>query len=240
LFNADEVASQYWRGICRAQTQISCGLNHAADVTATWSSAGETLKIEFAYQGETRNCELAVIGEHNVRNAVAAVALAILGGNDFGTAVKNLTGFSGVKGRLQILSGPARSRLIDDSYNANPDSLEAGIKVLCSLQGTPWLALGDMGELGAEAMALHRQAAQSAREQGVEKLFGIGEMSCIASEEFGEAGYCSEQIDEMAGIILSQVHQGVNLLVKGSRAAGMERLVEILTGPLSDGDVNAV
>ena len=240
LFNADEVASRYWRGICQAATQISCGLNHAADVTAAWSSAGVALKIEFAYQGETQNCELAVVGEHNVRNAVAAVALAILGGHDFVDAVKNLAGFSGVKGRLQILSGPARSRLIDDSYNANPDSLEAGIKVLCSLQGSPWLALGDMGELGDEAMALHRQAAQSARRQGVEKLFGIGEMSCIASEEFGEAGYCSEQIDEMAGIILSQIHQGVNLLVKGSRAAGMERLVEILTRPLNDGDVNAV
>ena len=138
------------------------------------------------------------------------------------------------------MSGPARSRLIDDSYNANPDSLEAGIKVLCSLQGTPWLALGDMGELGTEATALHRQAAESARDQGVEKWFGIGEMSCIASEEFGDAGYCSEQIDDMAEIILSQIHQGVNLLVKGSRAAGMERLVELLTRPHNDGDVNAI
>ncbi len=240
LFNADEVASQYWKDLCAAQTQISCGLQNEADVTATWSAAGETLKVEIAYQHETHGCELAVIGEHNVRNALAGVSLALLCGCEFAVAVDNLAGFSGVKGRLQMLPGPSRSRLIDDSYNANPESLEAGIKVLCSLQGSAWLALGDMGELGAEAAALHRKAAQAAREYGVEKLFGVGEMSCIASEEFGDAGYCSERIEEMAELILSQIHQGVNLLVKGSRAAGMERLVAMLSQSVNGGDVNAV
>jgi len=240
LFNADEVASQYWHGLCAAQTQISCGLNNEADVTATWSAVDETLQVQFHYQGQSHGCELAVIGEHNVCNAVAAVSLAILAGTDFTVAVDNLAGFSGVKGRLQILPGPANSRLIDDSYNANPDSLEAGIKVLCSLPGSAWLALGDMGELGAEAMALHRQAAQTAASYGVEKLFGVGEMSCVASAEFGAAGYCYEGIEEMAKSILSQIHQGVNLLVKGSRAAGMERLVAILMQSANGGDANAV
>jgi len=240
LFNADEVASKYWHGLCAAKTQISCGLNNEADVTASWSVAGEGLQVEFNYQGQSHGCDLGVIGEHNVRNAVAAVSLAILAGVDFATAIASLTGFSGVKGRLQILPGPKNSRLLDDSYNANPDSLEAGIKVLCSLPGSPWLALGDMAELGAEAVALHRQAAQTAAQYGVEKLFGIGEMSCIASAEFGTAGYCCESIEEMAKNILLQIHQGVNLLVKGSRAAGMERLVVLLTQPVNGEDANAV
>jgi len=240
LFNADEVASQYWQTICAAKTQLSCGLNSQADVTATWSTAGEVLKVDFSYQGETHGCELDVMGEHNARNAVAAVSLAILAGVEFSVAVENLDGFSGVKGRLQLLPGPAHSRLIDDSYNANPNSLEAGIKVLCSLRGSPWLALGDMGELGTEAVELHRQAARMARELGVEKLFGVGEMSCIASQEFGAEGYCCERIDEMAETILSQIHQGVNLLIKGSRAAGMERLVTLLSQSVNGGDVNAV
>ena len=240
LFNADEVASQYWHGLCAAQTQISCGLNNEADVTATWSAVDETLQVQFHYQGQSHGCELAVIGEHNVCNAVAAVSLAILAGTDFTVAVDNLAGFSGVKGRLQILPGPANSRLIDDSYNANPDSLEAGIEVLCSLPGSPWLALGDMGELGAEAEALHRQAAQIAVQRGVEKFFGIGEMSCIASAEFADSGYCYEDIEEMAKSIPAQIHQGVNLLVKGSRAAGMERLIAILLQSANGGDVNAV
>ena len=240
LFNADEVASEYWHGLCAAQTQISCGLDNEADVTATWSAVDEALQVEFNYQGQSHGCELAVIGEHNVRNAVAAVSLAILAGVDFAVAVANLAGFSAVKGRLQILRGPANCRLIDDSYNANPDSLEAGIKVLCSLPGSPWLALGDMAELGAEAVALHRQVAQTAARYGVEKLFSVGEMSCIASAEFGAAGYCYEDVEEMAKSILSQIHQGVNLLVKGSRAAGMERLVAILTQPPNGGDAHAV
>ncbi len=240
LFNADEVASQYWKGLCAAETQISCGLDNAADVAATWSTAAEVLRVEFCYQGQGRVCELGAIGAHNARNALAAVSLAILAGIEFIVAVDNLARFSAVKGRLTILRGPANSCLIDDSYNANPASLEAGIEVLCSLPGSPWLALGDMGELGAEAEALHRQAAKSAVAHGVEKYFGIGEMSCIASTEFGAAGHCYEDIGEMAKSILGQIHQGVNLLVKGSRAAAMERLISILVQPEKGGDANAV
>jgi UDP-N-acetylmuramoyl-tripeptide--D-alanyl-D-alanine ligase len=240
LFNADEVASKYWHGLCAAETQINCGLDNAADVTATWSATTEALQVEFHYQGKSRGCELGVIGVHNVRNALAAVSLAILAGIDFDVAVDNMAGFSGVKGRLQILPGPADSRLIDDSYNANPDSLEAGIEVLCSLPGSAWLALGDMGELGAETEALHRKAARAAAAHGVEKFFAIGEMSCIASAEFGDEGYCFEDIGELAKSILEQIHEGVNLLVKGSRAAGMERLIAILVQSANGGDANAV
>jgi len=240
LFNADEVASQYWRGLCAAQRQITCGLDNAADVSASWSLDDATLEIEFSYRDETRGCALDVMGEHNVRNALAAVSLALLAGIEFKAAVASLAGFSGVKGRLQMLPGPAHSRLIDDSYNANPDSLQAGIRVLCSLQGSPWLALGDMAELGSEAVEIHRQAGRLARELGVEKLFGVGEMSCVASDEFGAAGYCYAHIEEMADAILSQIHQGVNLLVKGSRSAGMERLVTLLSQSVNGGDVNAV
>ncbi|MCG6891934.1 MAG: UDP-N-acetylmuramoyl-tripeptide--D-alanyl-D-alanine ligase [Gammaproteobacteria bacterium] len=244
LFNADEVASRYWQDHCAAGTRISCALNKAADVRASWSESDASLVIEISYRGEQQACRLAVIGEHNVRNALAAVSLALLAGIDLAAAVAGLEGFSGVKGRLQILSGPAHSRIIDDSYNANPDSLEAGIKVLCSLPGSPWLALGDMAELGAEAVELHREAARSARRHGVEKMFGLGEMSCMASDEFGAAGSCHQDIDDMAESILSQIRQEVNLLVKGSRSAGMERLVNRLVhaNPPANpsGDTNAI
>ena len=240
LFNADEVASEYWQDICAAQTRLSCGIDQAADVAASWSLVNEALRVEFSYQGQARACVLGVLGEHNARNALAAVSLAILAGIEFEVAVANLEGFSGVKGRLQMLPGPARSRLIDDSYNANPDSLEAGIRVLCALQGSPWLALGDMGELGSEAVEMHREAGRFARELGVERFFGIGEMSRIASQEFGTSGYCFDCIEDMAEAILSQIHEGVNLLVKGSRAAGMERLVALLNQSANGGHANAV
>ncbi len=240
LFNVDEVASDYWRRICAAEKRLSCGLDNEADVSASWQALEDGLRIEFAWQEQTRTCELQVLGEHNVRNALAAVSLALLAGIEFTRAVDNLGGFSGVDGRLQIMRGPARSRLINDSYNANPDSLEAGVKVVCALPGVAWLALGDMGELGSEAVELHREAARTARRHGIEKLFGVGELSCIASQEFGDEGYCCTGIDEMAATILAQIHEQVNLLVKGSRAAGMERLVELLLQSVNGGDTNAV
>jgi len=240
LFNADEVASQFWRENCAAQTQLSCALDKPADVSATWSNNAEALQVEFNYRGEQQACDLGVIGEHNVRNALAAISLALLADYELALAVANLAGFSAVKGRLQVVPGPANSRLLDDTYNANPDSLEAGVRVLCSLKGRPWLALGDMAELGAEAATLHREAARTARRYGVEKFFGVGELSCIASEEFGDAGYCYENVNSMAQAILSQIHKDVNLLVKGSRTAGMERLVAQLTQATLSGDRNAV
>ncbi len=240
LFNADESASGYWRDLCAASKQMDCAIDADADLGARWVLKNQIMRLEFSYNGQTRACEIAAPGEHNARNALAAVSLAILAGVEFAVAVDNLSGFSGVGGRLQILPGPAFSRLIDDSYNANPESLEAGLKVVCSLPGSAWLALGDMAELGAQAGRLHRDAARSARAHGVEKFFGFGEMSCIASREFGASGYCFESIDEMARAILAQLREGVNLLVKGSRAAGMERLVAQLSQSVNRGDADAV
>lgn len=240
LFNADEAATGYWRSLCAAQTQLTCALDNDADVGVDWQTVREGILVELSYQGETQVCKLAVMGEHNARNAVAAVALALLAGVEFNQAVNNLSGFTGVKGRLQLMSGPSHSCLINDSYNANPGSLVAGIKVLCALDGAAWLALGDMGELGDEAVEFHRKAVQTARELGVEKFFGVGDMSCQASSEFGPAGYCFERVEEMADSILAQIHPEVNLLVKGSRAAGMERLVDLLTQASRGGDANAV
>jgi UDP-N-acetylmuramoyl-tripeptide--D-alanyl-D-alanine ligase len=118
--------------------------------------------------------------------------------------------------------------VIDDSYNANPGSVEAGVKVLCALKGEPWLALGDMGELGSNAELLHKQVAEIAKKQGVKKLFGVGPMSCVASAIFGDNGYCFEKVEYSATLIQSLIHQDVNLLIKGSRSAGMDQLVKAL------------
>lgn len=228
LFNTDEVASLHWRSICAAEQTLSCGLNTAADLRGKWSPTDEGLVLEVEYRGQTHQTKINVFGEHNARNALAAISLAVFARVEFETALNNLSGFEAVKGRLQMMQGPNYSRLIDDSYNANPDSLEAGIKVLCSLKGEPWLALGDMGELGSEAEALHKKAAEVAKKHGVKKLFGIGPMSCIASDTFGDAGYCLDTIEDSAKLIGKMLHQNVNLLIKGSRSAGMDQLVKAL------------
>lgn len=240
LFNADEVATEYWKGICAASLKLDCAVNQQADVTANWEATESGLQVSFSHLQQQASCELNVMGEHNARNALAAVSMAFLAGVSIEQAAENLAGFSGVKGRLQLMAGPQHSRLIDDSYNANPNSLEAGIKVVCALEGSAWLALGDMGELGVEALEHHLKAAQTARQHGVERMFALGEMSCKASKIFADGGFCFESVDEMADGISAQIHSGVNLLVKGSRAARMERLIELLTRSESGGNAHAV
>ena len=228
VFNADEPAIQQWKPLCKAEQTLSCALAADADLQGAWTATDEGLTLEVHYQDQTEKVSIGVFGEHNARNALAAISIAVITGVEFKIAVKNLSDFKAVKGRLQMLQGPMHSRLIDDSYNANPDSLEAGIKVLCALNGTPWLALGDMGELGAEAEALHRQMAEVAQQHGVEKFFGIGPMSCSASKIFGESGYCFDKIEDSAAVIRTLMNENVNLLIKGSRSAGMDQLVEAL------------
>jgi UDP-N-acetylmuramoyl-tripeptide--D-alanyl-D-alanine ligase len=238
LFNLDEAASSYWQSICSAENLLSCALNNNADVRTNWKQDERGLQLDVRYEENQHSIHLDVFGEHNARNALAAISIAIIAGIDFETAVQNLANFVGVKGRLQMIQGPRQSLLIDDSYNANPDSLEAGIKVLCSLPGEAWLALGDMAELGSEAEILHKKVAQIAKQHGVKKLFGLGPMSCLASKEFASGGCCYEKLDEMAESIIGQIHEGVNLLVKGSRSAGMDRLIQYLITSGSQGDVN--
>jgi UDP-N-acetylmuramoyl-tripeptide--D-alanyl-D-alanine ligase len=228
LFNADEVASQQWQTNCAAEQTMSCGLNMSADVQGEWEPSEKGLSLSVKYKGQTHQIYIHVFGEHNARNALAAISVAVIAGIEFKTAVLNLAGFEPVKGRLQMMQGPNNSRLIDDSYNANPGSLEAGVKVLCSLTGEPWLALGDMGELGSDAELLHKKVAEVAKKLGVKKLFGIGPMSCVASDAFGDAGYCFDKVEDSATLIRALIHQDVNLLIKGSRSAGMDQLVKAL------------
>jgi UDP-N-acetylmuramoyl-tripeptide--D-alanyl-D-alanine ligase len=228
LFNADEGANQQWQTTCAAEHTMSCGLNTLANVQGQWQPTDEGISLNVKYKGQTSQVYIPVFGEHNASNALAAISIAMIAGIKFETAVINLTGFEPVKGRLQMMQGPKNSRLIDDSYNANPGSLEAGVNVLCSLTGEPWLALGDMGELGSDAELLHKQVAVVAKKQGVKKLFGIGPMSCVASLAFGDSGYCFDKVEDSATLIRTLIHQDVNLLIKGSRSAGMDQLVKAL------------
>jgi UDP-N-acetylmuramoyl-tripeptide--D-alanyl-D-alanine ligase len=234
LFNLDEVATQRWRPTCLADTQLTCAMDQSADINASWALSNSRVEVSFQRGNEHQQCNIEVLGEHNARNALAAVSLAVLAGVSFKQSVSNLQGFSAVGGRLQRLRGPHQSCILNDSYNANPSSLEAGVKVLCSLGDRAWLALGDMGELGDQALELHQQSISKAKQLGVEKLFTIGELSNRACIEFGDNGYQFDDIDEMARAMAGQIDKDVNLLIKGSRSAGMDRLVNALQNIDSD------
>ncbi len=228
VFNDDEDAVDYWRAIATPEQQSDFSLHHDADITGGYRQLPDGLRIRYTDGIEDSAFQLAMQGEHNVYNALAAISLAIAAGIPLIDAGRALEGFSGVAGRQQLLPGPNRSRLIDDSYNANPDSVAAALRVLHLQPGVRWLALGDMAELGDQADALHRETVELARRLGVEEFYAYGEHCCRAAEVFGKQGFCFSDKALMAEFLTQRLHPEVTLLIKGSRSAGMDELVAAL------------
>ena len=139
-----------------------------------------------------------------------------------------LSRFEAVKGRLQQKKGIMGTCLIDDTYNANPASLEAAISAAMETSKSCWLILGDMGELGDIAHEAHIDAGEYARAQGIERVFTFGQLSRAASNSFGEGAEHFEDINNLIGTVSEQLREGVTVLIKGSRSMGMERVVNAL------------
>lgn len=228
VFNADEDACRYWQSTAATKHQFLFSLGKDADVTAVTDSASPVQGISVESEGRKVDFHLQVAGEHNARNACAAITLARHCGVELEQAVAALERFTGVAGRQQLVAGVNDSLLIDDSYNANPDSVSAAINVLAGYPGRHWFAMGDMAELGDDAEEMHRKVAVNAQKSGVEKLFAYGELSCMAANEFNNHGYCFDDHQAMALFIEKQLSKDVVLLIKGSRSAGMDKLVKLL------------
>lgn len=177
------------------------------------------------------NCEVAinVPGRHNVANALAAAALALEAGAGLQDVKQGLGAAHAVKGRLNILKGKRGAVIIDDSYNASPSSFRAAIDVLAALPGLRVVVAGDMGELGSEQDSAHRALGEYAACKGIDIFFGIGVLTAQAVVAFGDKGVHAADRDKLASHLLELLGPGVNVLVKGSRSAGMERVVKQLT-----------
>jgi UDP-N-acetylmuramoyl-tripeptide--D-alanyl-D-alanine ligase len=179
--------------------------------------------------------QLQVAGWHNVKNALAASACALAAGCPLDAIGRGLESFAPVKGRSQVkrLARPGHVRgdatLIDDSYNANPDSVRAAIEVLASLPAPRWLVLGDMGEVGDQGPAFHREVGAFAAARGIDALWTLGSASAHAAAAFGGARH----FDSMAALIaaLPQAPAFNAVVVKGSRFMKMEQVVAALTSP---------
>ena len=167
-------------------------------------------------------------GRHNRVNALAAATAARAAGADFRAIAAGLAEVAPVTGRLQGLAGPNGSRVIDDSYNANPASLAAAMETLTAEEGPVWLALGDMAELGDSARQLHAEAGDRARALGVSRLFATGELSAHAVEAFGTGGEWFADQAALIEALTANLTPGVRVLVKGSRSAAMDRVVAAL------------
>ena len=228
VFNEDEPSYERWRDSAATRRHLGFSMERAADVRGQYQLAADGLEVILAHDGGEASTSLQVAGRHNAQNALAAMTLALACGLSVQRVASGLAGFAGVGGRQQFLEGPAGSRLINDSYNANPDSLAAAIDVVSGLPGESWLAIGDMAELGDDAQSQHDESLRYARDKGISQCFAFGDMSCRAVKQFGNAGHCFDSHADMADFIESRLTPGINLLVKGSRSAGMDKLVDLL------------
>ncbi|PSJ80381.1 UDP-N-acetylmuramoyl-tripeptide--D-alanyl-D-alanine ligase [Neisseria iguanae] len=179
--------------------------------------------------GERAAVVLPVPGRHNVSNACAAAALAQAAGLGLQQISDGLKNFSNIKGRLQIKPGMKGATIIDDTYNANPDSMKAAIDVLAALPVPRVFVMGDMGELGEdEAAVMHAEVGAYARDKGIEFAYFVGDDSVEAAETFGADGLWFAAKDPLVQVMRHDLPENAHVLVKGSRFMKMEEVVEAL------------
>ncbi len=230
VINADDDYAQLWREKIGNQRHISFGLRAVADVTANRIMPASSGQNSFTLKTPAGSIqvELHLLGNHNVMNALAAASCAIALGIELHVIKEGLERMKPVKGRLETKTGLKGSRIIDDTYNANPVSLSAAIKALSVFPGRHWLVLGDMGELGSESEALHANAGRIAAECGIEKLYAFGSLSRIAVQSFGNGAQHFSSREELINHVSRELQDGITLLVKGSRSMQMELVVQAL------------
>jgi UDP-N-acetylmuramoyl-tripeptide--D-alanyl-D-alanine ligase len=233
VINVDDPYAPLWRGMTRAQV-VGFGMGEAAawralDVHCDVDAQGFSTRFTIASPQGRASVALALAGRHNVMNALAAAAAAAAAGASLSHVVAGLAAVRAVPGRLQFKRAQSGAWLIDDSYNANPNSVRAGIEVLAQLDGRKWLVLGDMAELGNFAQSSHAEIGAFARAQGIERLFATGALTVAAVESFGAGGQWFADTSALSAALIASADDSVRLLVKGSRMNRLERVVEALT-----------
>lgn len=253
VVNADDAFGTWFeQDVIRAADSgcrvLRFGLEASAEVTARDIRAqdGGSHFVLVTPAGEVR-VDLALPGRHNVRNALAAAALALACGVPLDGIAAGLGQARPVAGRQVAHALRDGVRLVDDSYNANPGSVAAAIDTLAGGDGQAWLVLGDMRELGPEAQALHAEVGRRAREAGLARLYALGPLSAAAAQAFGQGGRHFDSHDAVARAVLDDLAGGaepapathhpspITILVKGSRGSAMDRVVDAL---LAQGDTN--
>ncbi len=230
VFPADDAFAPLWHGIAAGRKVRTFGLGVQADVHADAQWQGEHWQVQGMAMGRPLAFTLRVAGLHNVKNALAAAAAALAAGAPIEAVQQGLSAFRPVKGRSmsRLLELAGREVvLVDDTYNANPDSVRAAIDVLAGLPKPGWLVLGDMGEVGNQGPAFHAEVGGYARQRGIETLWTAGVMSEEAARAFGSE---SRHFADVPALIaaLDDASPCASVLVKGSRFMAMERVVQAL------------
>ncbi len=228
IINADDAYAPLWRDLARGRNIVDFGLNGGACVTARYVLDEYGSDIVLTTPDREICTRLQVPGLHNVRNALAAAAAAGAAGIDANSIGQGLAKFAGVAGRMQRKTGRKGAVLVDDTYNANPDSVRAAIAWLSNAKGKTLLILGDMGELGPDSSKLHGEIGIAARDAGIGALLTLGVVSEAAAAAFGKGANHFEAIEALTNKAQGLLEPGMTVLVKGSRFMKMERVVEQL------------
>ncbi|TVQ36098.1 MAG: UDP-N-acetylmuramoyl-tripeptide--D-alanyl-D-alanine ligase [Wenzhouxiangella sp.] len=226
VINADDAYADLWTAMAGHCRRLRFGLGESADIRGRSINGSVCIETP-AGLIETA---LALPGRHNLMNALAATTVAHALGVPLERIGQALAGMHSLPGRLQMHRHPAGWCLIDDTYNANPASLYAGLQVLTGLAGEAWLVLGDMAELGPDSAKLHREMGRSAADLGVRRLFAVGPVSAGSVAAFGPGAMHFDSHEALQAMLGESLHPGVNCLVKGSRSMAMEQVVKALMG----------
>ena len=234
VFSADDRWAELWRAQSAHCQVLNFSFERAAPVSGSCQVRGLENHLNLSLAGETIAVELAMPGAHNARNALSAAAVAVAAGIAPAAVRSGLNAFRGIKGRLQSRPGLNGSTLLDDTYNANPDSVRAGIDVLAATVGKTVMVLGDMGEIGEMTAQFHDEIGGYAKSQGVDRLFAFGESSALAALNFGAGGQHFKKIEALIEALSSELTPGTTVLVKGSRFMRMERVANAIADPVAD------
>ncbi len=228
IVNRDDQYADYWTTLCDGKKVLNFAIENSADVHAAWQadSSGSQMTIETPIGAF--NCHLALPGEHNVRNALAATAVAVALKIKPEQIKAGIEAMSSVSGRLKRYHTASGVQIIDDSYNANPSSFRAAINVLANCSGKRILVMADMAELGEKSEQYHRDIGKQAADAGIEVLYALGACSRCAVDAFAGEGHHFVDQNKLNQALQSELVQGCTLLVKGSRSMAMEQTVKAL------------
>ncbi len=230
IINSDEPFSQSWTSVIKKRRVITFGIKNEAMIRATQIDL-QPFFVQFTLLIQDKQAVVKVNtpGYHTVMNALASAAAGFALGISLENIVKGLESFQGVPGRLRRFKGLGGASVIDDSYNANPGSVNAALDVLALCTGRRTFVMGDMAELGENAIDYHIQVGQTARQKGIESLLAVGKLSEHAVKAFGEGAIFYPSKEALVTDLKKHLDSQSTILVKGSRSAGMEVVTQALT-----------
>jgi UDP-N-acetylmuramoyl-tripeptide--D-alanyl-D-alanine ligase len=237
VINREDAFCDYWMSLAKPRRVLTFGLDERADIRASYTLERGGSRVHIDTPQGSIDMRLPLLGRHNVMNALAATGSALSAGAALADIAPALEKLKAIAGRLEVKEGVSGALVIDDTYNANPASLAAGLQVLKDFAGERTLVLGDMAELGDMAPALHTRIGELAHRLGIQRLYGLGELAEHAVKAFGRGGRHFKKPEALVDALLECMHAEMTVLVKGSRVMRMERIVNgVLHGGSNGGN----